>query len=392
LTGRLILAVAAALVAAIAVIRNAVVAQYAESRPDIAMRVWPGHPATELWQGLTEIGRAAGTRGAVSTATLARIRDAAVKSPLAPEPFLVRGVEAQLANDPALAQRAFLAAKLRDGRSIPARYFLAELYFRRGDARQGLREISTLSKMVPNGVTNLAPFVAAYAKEPRTRTELKALFRSDPSLEQAALTTLAADAANTDLILSLATPSATPPAWAERLLRSLVDAGDYARARSVWGRLSHVVAGPDQLIFDPGFEASDAPPPFNWTLVSSTLGLAERQPGGRLHVMYYGQEDGVLASQLLVLRPGTYRLGMQVAGDLPHAATLAWTLTCSGSKAVLASRPLNDAARWNEGVAFNVPPGCAAQQLELAGRSPDIAHQTDVTISRLRLTREAPNG
>jgi len=246
LIGRAILVGAAALFAGVAVVRNAAVAQYAEIRPELAARAWPSHPASELWLGLTQIGLNARRRATVAPSTLELIRDAARKAPLAPEPFLVRGVQAQLSGDGKLAEQAFVAAKERDGRSIPARYFLAEHYFRVGDAPRGLREIAVLARMVPNGVASLAPYVAAYAKDPRNQGNLRALFRSDPLIEQAALTTLASDARNSDLILALASPSATPPQWTGYLLQSLVATGKYSEAYRVWTRVSHIAPSPDR--------------------------------------------------------------------------------------------------------------------------------------------------
>ena len=371
--------------------RTAAVAQYAETRPQTAARVWPSHPASQLWLGLTQIGLSARNRTAVDPDTLALIRSAAAKAPLEAEPFLVRGVQAQLSGDHDVAEQAFLAAKLRDGRSIPARYFLAEHYFRRANPERGLREIAVLARMVPNGVANLAPFVAAYAKDPRNRTQLKALFRSDPLLEQAALSTLASDPRNADLVLELATPTASPD-WAVRLLHSLVTAGRYGEAYRVWARVARIERPAGQLVFDPGFAGSPAPPPFNWTLASSTVGLAERQPGGRLHVIFYGQEDGVLASQLLLLEPGRYRLAMRVAGDVTRAQSLTWTVTCAKARSPLAALRLGDAARAAAGVVFEVPVGCAAQALELSGSAAELPQEADVTISALSLTRVSGNG
>ena len=392
LIGRAILVSSAALLAGFVVVRNAGVAQYAETRPELAARIWPSHPASKLWSGLTEIGLSARVRKPVSPGTLAKIRDAAAKSPLAPEPFLVRGVEAQLAGDRRLAGQAFLAAKLRDGRSIPARYFLAEQYFRSGDAAHGLREIALLARMVPNGVAGLAPFIATYAKDERNRPQLLSLFRSDPQLEGAALTTLASDAANADLVLELANSSNRQPLWAERLLQTLVAAGQYEKAHGIWARLAHIAPSSSQLVFDPGFRGSDAPPPFNWALTSSTVGLAERQPGGRLHVVFYGQEDGVLASQLLVLAPGHYRLAMSVAGDLSHAGSLSWTVTCAASNTELVSLRLSDSKLASQGVTFDVPVDCSAQHLQLVANAPELPQQADITVSGLNLSRVPGNG
>lgn len=382
--------IGAALLCGVVVVRNAVVRQYAELYPQVAERIWPSHPSSELWFGLTQIGFNARDRKPVGPATLNLIRDASFKSPLSAEPFLVRGVEAQLAGNQVLATKSFQAAELRDGRSIPARYFLAEQYFRSGDTSRGLREIAILARMVPNGVDNLAPFIASYAKDPRNRPHLLALFRSDRLIEQAALRILASDAANADLILDLARHSNAAPLWGDRLLQTLVAAGQYQKARAVWSRLAGLAPSQGQLIFDPGFKGSDAPAPFNWSLTSSTAGLAERQSGGRLHVIFYGQEDGVLATQLLTLAPGRYRLGMRISGDA--ARPLTWTVTCARAKEPLLAFSLTDAKRAAQGLSFEVPQGCEAQYLELTGKAPDLPQQIDATVSGLTLVREAANG
>jgi hypothetical protein len=211
-------------------------------------------------------------------------------------------------------------------------------------------------------------------------------------LEQAALSTLATDPRNSDLILGLATPTASAPQWSAVLVQSLIGARQYDEAYRVWTKVAHVAPAAGQLIFDAGFKGSDAPPPFNWDMTSSTIGLAERQPGGRLHVMFYGQEDGVLATQLLLLKPGRYRLAMRVAGNPAQARSLSWSVTCVGSKAQLISLGLGDRNRAAQGGTFDVPADCGGQYLALAGSAPDLPQQVDVTVSRLSLTQEQPGG
>jgi len=392
LIGRSILVLGTALLAAVEVVRNAAVVQYAETKPQLAARIWPAHPASKLWLGLTQIGLSARNKAAVAPSTFDLIWQGAREEPLAPEPFLVRGVQAQLAGNQRVAEQAFVAAKLRDGRSIPARYFLAEQYFRDGDAPHGLREIAVLARMVPNGVTSLAPYIATYAKDPRNRTQLQSLFKSDPALEQAALSTLASDPRNANLILGLATPSVTPPQWSGVLIPALVNAGQYDDAFRVWARTAHVHPAVDTTVFDPAFAGSDAPPPFNWSLTSSTVGLAEGQAGGRLHAIFYGQEDGVLARQLLLLKPGHYRLSMRISGEPSRANALSWTLTCADSKAQLVSLVLSDPKKAASGIMFDVPANCSAQSLELAASAPEVAQQADVTISEFDIKRVLSGG
>jgi len=369
------------------VVRNAVVAQFAEVRPQRAAAAWPGHPEAELWSGLTGIAAATRAGEPVSPATLATMTDAARKAPLAAEPFLVRGVQARLAGNESLAGQAFHAAELRDGRSVPARYFLADHDLRSGNAADGLRQISILARMIPNGVVALSPFVASYAQDPRHWAQLRKLFRSDPNLGDAALSVLAADPRNADLVLQLAPAAAAPGIWGRQLVLTLVTAGDYAKAYQAWRRVNDPRGSPGALIYDPGFTDATAPGPFNWTLTSSSLGLAERR-GGRLHVVYYGQDDGVLASQLLLLKPGPYRLAMQASGDAANARLLSWTVTCADSGGQLLK--LGVAARA-DGV-FTVPSDCTAQRLELAGSAPELPRTVDVTIGGLSLVREPAGG
>jgi hypothetical protein len=389
---RAIIVAVLALPLAALVVRNATVAAFSEADPESAERIWPGHPAVEVSRGMIAIADAARDRVPVKPAILNSIYDASRKDPLAPEPFLVRGVQAQLTGDPALATRAFTAAERRDPRSLPARYFLAEDAFRRGDAADGLRQVVTLARLAPYGAGSLAPYLAIYALDRSNWPQLRTVFRENPDLAKATLQSLARNPAAADVALALAEGEQRDlrSPWIPTLLAGLVDAGQFQKARAVWAEVSHVRPDANALIFDPDFSRPDPPAPFNWTLSSSTVGLAERRPGGGLHVIYYGQEDGVIASQLLVLPPGAYRLTMRASGDLSAGQALQWKLVCSKSKAELGAAPFPADAK--SGWAINVGSGCAAQQLQLFGTSSDMPRQVDVTIARVNLARERPGG
>jgi hypothetical protein len=386
---RLIVIVIALLLAA-QVVRNAAVTALATLHPGIAAKFWAGHPSVEISLGLAEIGRDARARKSVDQRTFAMIRDAAVKSPLSPEPFLVRGVQAQMAGDAEAAKSAFLAAQSRDPRSLPAAYFLADYYFRAGKALPGLEQTVLLARLSPGGPSAVAPFVAAYAQNPSNWSQMRTLFRSQPAIEDQVLAVLAHDPRNVDAVLAIVDPAHRAPdsAWLPVLLQSLVSSGDYQRARAIWGSIGGGHPG-DQLLYDATFSSPLPPPPFNWSLASSTLGLAERQPGKRLHVIFYGNEDGVLASELVLLPAGTYQLKMQVVGAPVHPESLRWSIRCDKSQEPVASVGLQQAA--SGGWSFQVPANCPAQWLELSGRSEDIAQQSDVTITGLSLTRTGTN-
>jgi hypothetical protein len=385
LVARPIIVVAIALLLAVQVVRNAAVHALASLHPETAARFWSDHPAVEISLGLAEIGRAARDRQAIGEPIFAMIDDAATKAPLASEPFLVRGVQARTSGENDIARRAFEAAQQRDPRSIPVAYFLADYYLRSGRSLEGLQQTALLARLSPAGDHAVAPFIAAYAQNRSNWPQIRALFRSHSGIEEGVLTQLALDSRNTDAILALADAHHKNPGapWLSPLLSSLVVAGDYRRARQIWNDIGRAGLQPGQLLYDSDFSSAGPPPPFNWKLVSSVVGLAERQPGKRLHVIFYGNQDGVLASQLLLLPAGKYRLQMQLVGAPVHAEALRWSLRCDKSSEPSESTGLDEAGR--RGWAFDVPAGCRAQWLELSGRSGDIAQQSEVTIAGLRL-------
>src|SRR5207248_8684167 len=138
--------------------------------------------------------------------------------------------------------------------------------------------------------------------------------------------------------------SAVGSGWGPTLVNSLLNAGQYARARAVWAETAQIRLAPGLTVYDAAFADSKSLPPFNWNLISSTVGLAEREPGRRLHVIFYGQEDGTLASELLVLPAGAYRLTMSVSGDQSRMRTMNWSVRCAGSTKPFALGGLDAAA------------------------------------------------
>jgi hypothetical protein len=376
----------AALLLAVQIIRNAAANALAQARPADAERAWAGHPATELASALTDIARSSRQRRPVPPSVFTRVTDAAVKEPLAPEPYLVRGVQAQLTGDVVTAQRAFEAAQWRDPRSLPAAYFLADRYFHAGNVKGGLREVAALARLSPDGGAGAMPYIAQYAASQANWPALRGLFASNPNIAQPVLAALAANIQTVPAALALSKSSSSKEQpWLSTLVNTLVATGDYPRARAAWARMPGSSAAPAELLHDADFHDSTSPPPFNWQLTSSTVGLAERQKGGRLHVLFYGSEDGTLASQLLLLPPGRYRMSMRLLGDPARAHSLTWSLWCDKAPTPLASVTLDTTAA--RGWKFEVPGDCAAQWLKLSGTSADIAQQVDVSVAGLALKK-----
>lgn len=375
-----------ALAVAVFALRNAVVQSFAGSNPARAAAVWPSHPNVLLSKGLTDIGVAAARRQPPPPGALVDIGFAAAIAPLSHDSLLVRGITAQQSGDLRLAERAFLAARRRAPREPAPRYFLSELYLTSGRDADGLRELATLARLLPYGPVSVASPLAAYAKRAGNVANLKATFRDHPELEDAVLAELAKDAANADLAFRLAsrlrTEDGTSPDWVRMLLPELVEAGQFDKAHRLWAAASGETSR--GTVFDPGFRGSSAPAPFNWTLRSDSTGFAEGDKRGGLHVYFYGREDSVLASQLLLLTPGRYRLAMKVSGN--PKGMLRWSLTCLPAKTALLDLPLGAAASSVPAAEFSVDPTCDAQTLELRGSAGETVREADITVSGLTVS------
>ena len=372
------------------VVRSAAVRAVPDS--SLAATLWPSHPGVRLTKMMREIGSRAARGESLPPALLSDVDRYAVQVPLAPEPYLVKGALAQLERDDARADRLFLHARALDPRSEAARYFLADRFMRIGQTSRALSEMAVLAKMVPGVSEQFAPALAVFARSPGAAAPLKEMFRSSPEFEPPVLTALASDAGNADLIMRLWSgnvAAASPPGmnWKERLVQALVDKQDYARARSIWSRLSGVQA-PANGIFNPDFGDRAAPPPFNWRFLSKG-GVAEPNKEGGLEVIYFGRLDAPLAEQLLRLRPGRYTLGMAVSASGSNGSNVNWTVQCLPGGSPIARLPLL-AEQVGKRIAatFVVPDdGCPAQQLQLSGTAGEFPKSVEFTVSDLRLTR-----
>lgn len=385
MSARRIIVVAFAALLMVQIARVAVVRAFAERHPTAAARVWAGHPSVERSQAMAEIAQAARDRRQVPPSAFALMAEGSVKEPLAPEPYLVSGIRVELAGDGSRAEQAFRAAQYRDPRSLPAAYFLADRYLRQGDVKRGLPQVAALARLSPGGSTTVAPYLATYARDPANWPALRSLFREHPDLSGPTLTLLGTSASSAPAVLALADlkQNMLDTPWLGPLLNSLVVAGDYAQAQAIWARVARVKAGP--YLYDADFSDKRSPPPFNWSLTSSAVGLAERQTGGRLHVVFYGRQDGILATQLLLLAPGQYQMSWQLSGDAAHARSLNWSVWCDKAGEAIGSVTLDAAAQ--HGWQFSVPAGCRAQWLKLSGVGGELPQQVDATVSALKLQK-----
>ena len=260
------------LLAAATVVRTAAVGAFAEADTRKVAAVWPSHPDVLKSVAMRDVGEAAGAGATVPPQALRRLEQLASAEPLAAEPFLVHSAIAQRRGDIQRAERLLVQARELAPRSPAARFLLADLYFRTGRILPGLAEMSVLGRLIPGAMQQVAPSLAAYATSAGAAPHLRRILLVYPELEPPLLSELAEAPRNTELILAIARPATsgeTPPAWQGKLLGKLVEQGEFARAHSVWARLSGVPRDSARGLFNPRFQPSMAPPPFKRPMILS---------------------------------------------------------------------------------------------------------------------------
>ena len=390
---RLLLLSVVALALGFMVVRASAVDGLLRKNPFAAARIAPDDPRVQMALARFEFGQ---KQGAVGPQRYRAALDSLARAPLAYEPFMLGGVAALLRKNDAPAERMLIEARHRNPRARMPRLLLLDRYLRTGRVEQAAEEITVLTRLVPEANKVLIPELAKFAISPETRPALERVLRSNPEIRGAILYQLATTGADPNLVFGLAgkqaamPPGADPEPWQVKILEALVNRGEIQRAHALWTRLLPAPVPAGEALYDPDFKGLAGPPPFNWLLTSNNAGIAERGKSGSLEVEYYGRLPAKLASQLLVLTPGRYRLSFRATGDAPASdESLAWTLSCVPGGQTIATLPIGKTSYAGTPMRgdFTVPPGCAAQRLDLAGKPTEFPAITSLSLSQLRLNR-----
>ncbi|HWT13574.1 MAG TPA: hypothetical protein VN231_12525 [Allosphingosinicella sp.] len=371
------------------VLRYSAVNALLQIGPDFAAALSPGHPAVVLDGAFDELQRTGDARPQTERAALEAFR----RAPLSEVPLLIGARKALARGDEAAGDRLIAAASRRNPRSRYALLLQLDQQVRQGRAADAAATMALLTRSFPDTTQLLTAELARMAANPDTRDAVRRVMAGDPPLREAVLEQLARQGTDAATVLALAGPvrptMAAAPAWQQVLVDAMVDRGQAAQALEVWLRLTgadraHRAGG----VYDRDFAGLPGPPPFNWILETSGDGFAERR-GNALQAEFYGRGDARLASQLVVLNPGEYRLGFMVEGEAEsESGGLFWTVACHPGDRVLAEIPITGVGRTAKRVsgAFTVPArGCPGQWLRLVGRAVEFPDDQQVTIRQLRI-------
>lgn len=362
--------------------------------PLAAAAVAPDHPAVVFKLAMVEFRQ---QRGGIAPDTANRVKRAFNQAPLAEEPLMLNGVSALVSGRADLGERLFTAARDRNPRSRLPHLMLLDRYLRSDRVSEAASEITILARLLPQATPVLTSELAKFSEDPKSRLALGKVLRTDPGTRHAVLSHLAQKGAGREVVLSLAQASGALPgspndSWKADLLNGMVGTGRIKEALAVWQGFADVKQREaSKAVHDERFGGLPGAPPFGWSLLTNSAGLAERRAGGGLEVEYYGRADADLASQLLVLGPGRYRLSVRAEGEAIEASSyLAWRILCHGSNAAIAEMPIKNLTFQQRVISadFAIPAtGCSAQWLKLVGVPAEFPKTQAVVFPEVRVGR-----
>jgi hypothetical protein len=387
-------ACAGVLLAAWLVVRTSIV-DAAAANPFLAERIAPSNPRPKL---------------AIATALLLlrggrlppdvqrEAVEALGKAPLAEEPFLIAGIEALAKGDFRKGEQLLTEVRRRNPRQRLARLLLLDRYLREHRTTEATVEITVLARLIGGAQNVLTGQLAQMASDPATAPQMLPILAAHPDLQGAVLDSFAASGKDPELIMRVAALSprryvGRNEPWQRQLVTGLVQRGEIGKALVVWAKLAGLPPPPDgqKGLYDGAFRGAPGAEPFNWSLASEGIGVAERTGRSSLQVDYYGHDAGPLARQLMVLRPGRYRFQFRVNGAASgEGSRLAWTVTCQPGGAALLRLPLTgiDSTVKAYKTVFTVPAGCGSQWLQLDGLPGDVETAQSVTVGALSIGPE----
>jgi tetratricopeptide (TPR) repeat protein len=362
-------------------------------------QLWPSSPSAPgfvrhdprlvLSEAATDLVR---LQGVLPPATLAAVRKAAAKAPLDANAYLVLGHQYLLDRNPDRARKTLEAGRRLDPRNRVIHLLLLDRYLREQRYADAATEFAVLSRLVGQAQGPIAAALAQMSQAPETRDAARRTLQTDPTLENSVLVTLARSDVPAVTVFDLASPTARRNAgdknsWGLPLINRLVAHKQYAEARGVWQRIYGLTpAQSGALLYDAGLRGLPGSPPFNWTLTAGSLGAADMR-NGTLSVEYYGRDSGYLASQLVVLRPGSYRFRFVVEGKTPGGVTLYWSLHCTNNAKIEPMHAVVNGSGPPRAIVanFTVPADCPAQTLTLTGEAGEFPVAINVTLRALDL-------
>jgi hypothetical protein len=348
-------------------------------QPEAVLRIMPWHSGA-----LLETAEKSRLGPSASTAEIDELGKQVLRmAPLLDAPLVYAGFDRAANGDETGAHAAFQAAVRRQPRNVPALSWLATAAMKAGDYPKVVALLDQLWRVDPGNRSSYANAFSSIATVPRGAALLESeLVRSSP-LAVAAAEKLIPLSNDIGMLMRLA---ATTPSFQQKILDRIAREQGMESAFVAW--LSFLPSSDAQRLswpFDPVFVGSDAPPPFNWQLMSDAEWLRE----GGLLVRYSGRGNPTFARQAMLLGPGVYRFAAEMDGEMSgQAGEFVWEIQCLPDQSVIGAVRVSTLSLTlsTQTALFSVPPsGCRAQMLSLKGKPGAFTARARATVRQVTI-------
>ena len=286
-------------------------------------------------------------------------------NPLDEWTFIRLAVFADVERDRDEAVALMRLAYERNPRNILTIAWLAQSASSHSDGGEALMWLDRMLAVDDGLADGWIEIAAAYARQPGGQQALLDLLGSERRWAKAVVGELNKTDADLPTLLALNRLARNQQA---PFLQGLLSEKGPEFAFEVWAQLADQDPEKMNWPYDPEFEGLNGPGPFNWTTLKDFAGINADEG---LFVTYLGREPRVLARQLMVLRPGSYRLVVRYNGQTNETAgQLTWEVSCldSGAKVVTIRLENQEGGDAKQSADFVIPAEtCASQRIVLKG-------------------------
>ncbi|MDB5711478.1 MAG: hypothetical protein JWL96_3548 [Sphingomonas bacterium] len=316
---------------------------------------------------------------------------------------LDRGALAQVALEATLVGKRDVARPImqevvrRDPRAKAGRIWLMADALRRDDLRAATGQIERLMAIDPAQSLAYFPILADIAKQRGGERLIAGILSRGPMWRTQFLGFLTTRGVVPELIFRLNTgPSGNTKVGGEpaqaALIQQFIARGDYDGAYVAWVNfLPPAALAKVTTVYDGGFAGLPGPQPFNWSFNDGDAASVGIDRGHGLHIEYSGAQTARLASQTVLLKPGSYRLDYtaQGTGELADGGAISWRLLCVPDNKPVLDLPITGLTDRTVGRAarFTVPVGCNAQLLSIDATLGTFPQSRSLTIAQVAINR-----
>jgi hypothetical protein len=329
-----------------------------------------------------------------------RLYNRLTSKPLDGTAFALLALDATAKGDKIRAAKLVEHALALEPRTRLAWLWRLDQQMRNGRTVEAANSAIRLLAVDPEQYQSYVPILAGLARDRRNIPQIAAALQGNPGWREPFLSTLQSRGFDPGIRFAIMDTGKSNVYTIDReraaFVADLIAKTDYERAYLAWiSYLPESALASVDTPYDAQFRGMPGPPPFNWQLTAADGDRAEANNG--LDLSYSGRKPATLASQVVVLQPGGYRLRSVVAnassdGPPDSGASLTWRASC-----LPGNRPIGELAldtdvtgRPQLSAPFRVPEeACPAVLLSLIGTASEFPVRLDAHIAGVQFERAA---